>query len=62
MGKEILNQNDLLKILPFKRTKLFELLRSKEIPTVKIGRDYIITRSALYQWIEDNLGQEIIYK
>jgi len=62
MEKEILNQNDLLKILPFKRTKLFELLRSKEIPTVKIGRDYIITRAALLNWIEENLGQEIIYK
>lgn len=62
MEKEILNQNDLLKILPFKRTKLFELLRSKEIPTVKIGRDYIITRTALLNWIEENLGQEIIYK
>lgn len=62
MEKEILNQNDLLKILPFKRTKLFELLRSKEMPTVKIGRDYIITRTALLNWIEENLGQEIIYK
>jgi excisionase family DNA binding protein len=62
MSKEVLNQNDLLEILPFKRTKLFELLRSKEIPTVKIGRDYIITRTALLTWIEENLGQEIIYK
>lgn len=62
MEKEILNQNDLLKILPFKRTKLFELLRSKEIPTVKIGRDYLVTRAALLTWIEENLGQEIIYK
>lgn len=62
MEKEILNQNDLLEILPFKRTKLFELLRSKEIPTVKIGRDYIITRTTLLTWIEKNLGQEIMYK
>ena len=62
MNKEILNQNDLLKILPFKRTKLFELLRSKELPTVKIGKDYIITRTALLQWIESNLGTEIHYK
>lgn len=62
MDNEILNQNDLLEILPFKRTKLFELLRSRELPTVKIGKDYLITRAALYKWIEDNLGQEIIYK
>lgn len=62
MDNEILTQKELLEILPFKRTKLFELLRSKELPTMKIGKDYIITKTALYKWIEDNLGQEIIYK
>lgn len=57
----ILKQTDLFEILPFKRTKILQLLRSGEFPAVKVGKDYIFTYPILEKWIEDNLGREIYY-
>lgn len=56
---KILNQRDLLDILPFGKTKLYELLRNGVIPCVKVGRDYIITEDKLEEWVNKNLGKEV---
>lgn len=58
---KVLNQNDLLKILPFGKTKLYQLLKSNELPVVKIGRDYITTEKKIEQWINENIGEEVFY-
>ncbi len=58
---KILTQKDLLKILPFGRTKLNELLMSNVLPVTKIGRDYITTEERLNEWIQENIGKEIKY-
>lgn len=59
--ERILSQNDLYEILPFGKTKIQQLIKSNQLPLVKIGKDYITTFSILEQWINDNLGTEIYY-
>lgn len=59
LNKEFLTQKDLLDILPFGKTKLYDLLRRRIIPTVKVGRNYVVTRTALYEWFEKYKGKTI---
>lgn len=58
---KILKQDDLYKILPFKRTKIQQLIKANVLPVVKIGKDYITTYKLLEEWISDNLREEIFY-
>lgn len=59
-GKDkILNQSDLYKILPFGKTKTQQLIKSGELPLVKIGKDYITTYELLTEWIKEHIGEEI---
>ena len=60
-SKRILSQNDLYNILPFGKTKIQQLIKSNQLPVVKIGKDYITTYDLLEQWIKDNIGKEIYY-
>lgn len=60
-NKKILKQTDLYEILPFKKTKILQLLRSGEVPVVKVGKDYITTYELLEKWIKENVGGEIFY-
>ena len=55
-NKKILKQTDLYEILPFKK-----LLRSLELPVVKVGKDYITTYELIEKWIKENVGGEIFY-
>lgn len=57
----ILKQSDLYDILPFQKTKIQQLLRSGELPVVKVGKDYLTTYELLENWISDNIGNEIYY-
>ncbi len=58
---KILKQTDLYELLPFKKTKILELLRSGQLPVVKVGKDYITTEERINQWINENIGQEIFF-
>lgn len=60
-NNKILKQSDLYNILPFKETKVKQLIKSGELPLVKIGRDYITTYSILEEWIKKHIGEEIYY-
>ena len=51
--------NDLLKILPFGRTKLLRLCRQGIIPVSKSGRQYFIYKEVLEKWLEDSQGHTI---
>ena len=42
-NNKILNQSDLYSILPFGKTKIQQLIKSGELPLLKIGKDYITT-------------------
>ena len=59
--KRILKQSDLYAILPFQKRKVQQLIRSGEIPVVKVGKDYITTYSLIEQWIEKHIGTEVYY-
>jgi len=56
---DYLTQRDLYGILPFEKKKIQKLIRSGEIPVVKIGRDYLTTKQLIDEWIKENIGQEI---
>ncbi len=57
----ILKQTDLYEILPFQKTKVQQLIKSGELPLVKVGRDYITTFHLLEEWIKNHIGEEIFY-
>ena len=57
----ILGLQDLYTILPFGEQKIRKLIYAKELPVLKVGRDYITTKKKLFDWIEKNLGQELYY-
>lgn len=58
---KILKQTDLYDILPFGKTKINQLIKSNQLPLVKIGNDYITTFNILEAWIEEHIGEEIYY-
>lgn len=57
----ILKQTDLYDILPFKETKVKQLIKSGQLPLVKIGKDYITTFNILEDWIKSNIGEEVYF-
>ena len=57
----VLKQTDLYEILPFQKSKIQQLIKSNELPLVKIGKDYITTFRLLEEWIENHIGEEIFY-
>ena len=59
MENKILSQQDLYDVLPFGKTKTLQLIKSGELPLVKIGKDYITTFNLLEEWIKDHIGEEI---
>ena len=61
MTNKILKQTDLYEILPFKPTKIKQLIKSGQLPLVKIGKDYITTFKILEDWIRANQGEEIFF-
>ncbi|WP_443662340.1 hypothetical protein [Eshraghiella crossota] len=61
MENKILSQQDLYDVLPFGKTKVLQLIKSGELPLVKVGKDYITTFNLLEEWIKDHIGEEIYY-
>lgn len=59
--QKILSQADLYDILPFGKTKIQQLIKSGQLPLMKIGKDYITTFNLLEKWISEHLGEEIYY-
>jgi len=57
----VLTKDDLLKILPFGKTKLDQLLQAGILPVIKIGRDYITNHHELDEWFKANRGKELFY-
>ena len=61
MENKILSQQDLYNVLPFGKTKVLQLIKSGELPLVKVGKDYITTFNLLEEWIKNHIGEEIYY-
>ena len=47
MENKILSQQDLYDVLSFGKTKTLQLIKSGELPLVKVGKDYITTFNLL---------------
>ena len=58
---KILSQKDLYSVLPFGKTKIKQLIASKQLPLFKIGKDYVTTYNILEDWIREHIGEEIYY-
>ena len=58
MENKILSQQDLYDVLPFGKTKVLQLIKSGELPLVKVGKDYITTFNLLEEWIKNHIGEE----
>ena len=58
---KILSQKDLYDVLPFGKTKIKQLISSKQLPLFKIGKDYVTTYNILEDWIREHIGDEIYY-
>ena len=61
MENKSLSQQDLYDVLPFGKTKVLQLIKSGELPLVKVGKDYITTFNLLEEWIKNHIGEEIYY-
>lgn len=61
LNQKVLSQTDLYTILPFGKTKIQQLIKSGQLPLMKIGKDYITTFNLLEKWIGEHLGEEIYY-
>jgi len=61
MSLKIYAYDDLLKIFPFGKTKLRQLLKSGILPVVKIGRDYLTCEGMIEDWLTENAGKELFY-
>lgn len=57
----IYSKKDLLRIFPFKRTKLQQLLNAGALPVVKVGRSYLSSDEMIERWLMENVGREIFY-
>ena len=58
VSKKFYTPNELADILNIGKTKMYELLQSRQIKSKKIGRKYIIPEYALDKWIESAFVME----
>lgn len=56
--QDILTQQELYEYLPLGRTTIQKLLQQKILPAIKIGRNYLITKRKLLEWLDENAGNE----
>jgi len=58
---KIYSKKDLLKIFPFKHTKMQQLLNAGVLPVVKVGRSYLTSDDLINRWLLENAGKTIFY-
>lgn len=50
---DVLTVNDVMNILHIGRNKAYELLRSKTIPSIRIGKKYVIPKNLMIEFISN---------
>lgn len=50
---DVLTVNDVMNILHIGRNKAYELLRSKVIPSIKIGKKYVIPKNLMIEFLSN---------
>ena len=48
---DVLTVNDLMNILHIGKSKAYELLRSKTIPSIRIGKKYLIPKNLFIEFL-----------
>nr|WP_300885877.1 helix-turn-helix domain-containing protein [uncultured Schaedlerella sp.] len=43
------------------KTKTREMLQSRLLPVTKIGRDYFTSKTAIQEFLSDNVGKELFF-
>ncbi|WP_293970331.1 helix-turn-helix domain-containing protein [uncultured Ruminococcus sp.] len=51
---DVLTVQDVMTILHIGRSKAYELLRTNEIPSMKIGKKYIVPKHLLIDFLSNN--------
>lgn len=51
---DVLTVQDVMMILHIGRSKAYELLRTNEIPSMKIGKKYIVPKHLLIDFLSNN--------
>jgi len=49
----VLNANHVAATLGISRTKAYELMHSKDFPTITIGKRYVVRRGDFFLWLEE---------
>ena len=55
LTEPLLDANDAARLLKVPRSTLYELVRSRGLPHVKVGRGLRFTRADLGAWIAENI-------
>lgn len=51
---DVLTVNDVMNILHIGRNKAYELLRSKVIPSIRIGKKYVIPKNLMIEFLSNH--------
>lgn len=54
LTEPLLTAVDAAELLRVPKSTLYELVRSRDLPHVKVGRALRFTRAGLSRWVEDN--------
>lgn len=55
----MLNADTLAETLGISRAGAYELMHSKNFPTLRIGKRMMVSKQQFIQWIENNSGEAI---
>jgi excisionase family DNA binding protein len=60
LAEPLLNATEAARLLKVPRSTLYELVRSRGLPHVRVGRSLRFTRADLGQWVNENTyGQRV---
>lgn len=57
---DILTTKDLQRIFPKNGNAIYDLLKSGELPSFKLGREYMILKSDLLDFIQSRMGKGVV--
>ncbi len=57
--ERLLKGHEVAEILNCSRAKAYQLMRSRSIPTIQIGRSIRVPRRALLKWVESHTNPDV---
>lgn len=54
---EILNVDDVADLLNLGKNQVYQLVRRKDFPVIRFGRQYRISKTGLIEWIKNNIQE-----